>query len=366
MIIKFNDFTRESKELIDNQKEAFDRVLKSGWFILGNELKNFEQLWALSCKTKFCTGVGNGLDGLEIILRGLSIGKGDEVITTPMTAFATILAIVRAGAIPVLADIDPNTALLSINSVKRCITKKTKAVLLVHIYGQLKDLYEWKKLCKREKILLIEDCAQSHLANINGEYAGSFGEAGSYSFYPTKNLGAVGDAGAIITNNDRLDKKFKILRNYGQTVRYEHPYEGQNSRLDELQAALLVEKLKYLEIYTSRRRDIAKLYFRYLKNNSIFMLEEPKQYSSHVFHLFVVLTDKRKKLLSYLEENGIISLIHYPIPAHKQKSISNFRIDPKGIINSENHSKKCLSLPCNPFLSDSELNYIIEKINDFK
>ena len=217
-LILMNDFKAEPEELRVAELAALERVLHSGWYVLGNEVKVFEAAWAKRCGAAHAVGVGNGMDAIEIGLRALNIGTGDEVITTPMTAFATVLAIIRAGAIPVLADIDPDTALLNPASVERCISAKTKAVLLVHLYGQVHNMERWTALCEKHGIALLEDCAQAHLAQWNGRVAGSFGRFGAYSFYPTKNLGALGDAGALVCNDGELARRAAVLRNYGQSV----------------------------------------------------------------------------------------------------------------------------------------------------
>lgn len=217
------------------------------------------------------------MDALEISLRALNIGQGDEVITTPMTAFATVLAIMRAGAVPVLADIDPETALMSLDSVKRCLTPKTKGIILVHLYGQIRDMDQWIQFCEESNIVLIEDCAQAHCASWHGQVAGSFGDAGAYSFYPTKNLGAVGDAGIIVTNNEKLAERARSLRNYGQSERYHHHYVGLNSRLDEIQAAMLLVKVQFLSDYTKRRRHIANIYRKEIINKKYINFLLPKK-----------------------------------------------------------------------------------------
>ncbi|HAO68135.1 MAG TPA: DegT/DnrJ/EryC1/StrS family aminotransferase, partial [Verrucomicrobiales bacterium] len=216
-MILMNDFKAESKILKEDMLAAVSRVIDSGWYVLGHEVEAFEQVWSEVCGVSHAVGVGNGMDAIEIILRSLQIGPGDEVITTPMTAFATTLGIMRAGAIPVLADIDLETALLNQDSVVHCISPKTKAIILVHLYGQVRDMDAWLQLCESEDIYLIEDCAQSHLATWHGRVAGSFGKAGACSFYPTKNLGALGDGGSVITDDENLAEKAKQLRNYGQS-----------------------------------------------------------------------------------------------------------------------------------------------------
>ena len=365
-MILMNDFRAESKELSDSMLLAAERVIRSGWFILGKELQNFESEWAKKCGVSNAIGVGNGMDAIEIALRSLEIGPGDEVITTPMSAFATVLAIHRAGATPVLADIESETALLSIDSVKRCISKKTKAIILVHLYGQLSDMNKWVDFCNTENIFLIEDCAQAHLANSKKKFAGSFGIAGAYSFYPTKNLSALGDAGALITNDKMIASKAIKLRNYGQNERYFHSDLGMNSRLDEIQAAILLERLKWLDKFTKRRKEIAYIYNKEISNSNITLLKEPMTEESHVYHLFVVTCSERDLLQKHLEANDIQSLIHYPIPFHLQDPCLSINRDPNGLRVSEDHSRKCLSLPCHPQMSEEDISIVIDTVNSFK
>ncbi len=233
-MILMNDFKAEPQEMREAMIDAARKVVESGWYVLGNEVASFERQWAEVCGVAHGVGVANGMDAIEIALRALDIGPGDEVITTPMTAFATVLAIIRSGAIPVLADIDPDTAILSRESVMRCLSSKTKAVVLVHLYGQIRQMPDWQALCEEHGIHLVEDCAQAHLAELQGRVAGSFGVIGAYSFYPTKNLGAVGDAGMLVTADASIAEKAQRLRNYGQSQRYHHPVRGMNSRLDEI------------------------------------------------------------------------------------------------------------------------------------
>lgn len=364
-MILMNDFKVEPEELIQREMIAVERVLRSGWYVLGNEVKAFESVWANKCGVKYAVGVGNGMDAIEIGLRALEIGPGDEVITTPMTAFATVLAIVRAGATPVLADIDPNTALLSLESVKRCLSSKTKAVLLVHLYGQVGNMEAWMGFCKEHQILLLEDCAQSHLARWDDKTAGSFGSFGAYSFYPTKNLGAIGDGGALVTNDEDLADKVMVIRNYGQKHRYHHTEFGLNSRLDELQAAILVERMAWLNEFTQSRQKIAARFHADISNPCIRLLSRPEQVDSHVYHLFVVLCDERDKLSQYLTDAGIANLSHYPVPVHQQSPCSGINTDPTGLPVAEQHASTCLSIPCHPQLTESEVTKIIETLNAF-
>jgi dTDP-4-amino-4,6-dideoxygalactose transaminase len=365
-MILMNNFRAEPIELRDAMLNAAKRVIDSGWFVLGNEVIDFEKKWAELCGVDYAIGVGNGMDAIEIVLRSLNIGPGDEVITSPMTAFATVLAIFRAGATPVLADIEEDTALLSKESLLRCISPRTKALLLVHLYGQIRDMPEWQKFCEDQKIFLIEDCAQSHLAVLDNKFAGSFGIAGCYSFYPTKNLGAIGDAGAVVTNNPNLaDRAFK-LRNYGQSIRYHHPELGMNSRLDEIQAAMLCERIKWLELFTERRRQIADEYRAKIKHSHISLMAAPQKRSAHSYHLFVIKTEKRDALKKHLENYKVQSLIHYPVPVHYQESCNEIKRDPKGLSFSETHAKQCLSIPCHPQMSDTDVDHVIDAMNKFQ
>jgi dTDP-4-amino-4,6-dideoxygalactose transaminase len=361
-----NDFGAEPEELIQNQLVVVERVIRSGWYILGQEVKNFEIAWAQKCGLPFAVGVANGMEALEIGLLSLKIAPGDEIITTSMTAFATVLAIIRVGATPVLADINPTTGLLDPESVKRCISSRTKAILLVHLYGQIRQMDRWLSLCQQYNLSLLEDCAQSHLATWQGKAGGSFGEWGAYSFYPTKNLGAIGDAGALITNSQSITEQAKILRNYGQSKRYHHPELGLNSRLDELQAALLSLRLQWLDEFTSRRKAIAKAYFQGINNPQIKLLAKPEFAENHVYHLFVILTENRDLLIQYLQQKNIATLIHYPIPVHRQKPCYDLRYDPQGLPYAEFHAEHCLSIPCHPQMTNQEVNQVIEALNDYK
>jgi len=365
-MILMNDFKGEPPALRDAMLGAVRRVLDSGWYVLGNEVAAFEKQWAGACGVAHGVGVGNGMDAIEIALRALNIGPGDEVITTPMTAFATVLAILRAGATPVLADIDADTALLSIESAGRCMTSHTKAVVLVHLYGQVRAMDAWQAFCQEHGIALVEDCAQSHLASSQGKVAGSFGAVGAYSFYPTKNLGAPGDAGMLVTNDEALAQRASCLRNYGQSVRYHHPELGMNSRLDEIQAAMLAERLKWLPEFTERRRQIAAAYRTGIQNPHINQLQPPEEIAAHVYHLYVITCDQRDALQAHLLERQVQSLIHYPIPVHHQNPCQEIKRDAAGLARSEQHAATCLSLPCHPQMSNADIQRVIAAVNSYK
>ena len=365
-MILMNDFKAEPDAIREQTFSAVKRVLESGWYVLGKELEVFEGQWASACGVAHAVGVGNGMDAIEIGLRALDIGVGDEVITTPMTAFATVLAILRSGATPVLADIDADTALLSIDSVRRCISEKTKALVLVHLHGEIRNMQAWINLCNEQEISLVEDCAQSHLATWQGGVAGSFGQVGAYSFYPTKNLGALGDGGMLVTQDVVLAKKASHLRNYGQSVRYHHPELGMNSRLDEIQAAILSVRLEWLSAFTERRRQIAAAYRNGISNSFVQLLSPPEEALSHVYHLFVVKCEYRDKLQAHLLSCGVQALIHYPIPVHHQEPCINLARDPAGLGNSERHAMQCLSLPCHPQMSNDDIAIVVAAVSSFK
>jgi dTDP-4-amino-4,6-dideoxygalactose transaminase len=363
--IKMNQFASEPEALVQAQLAACERVIRSGWWILGQEVSAFEKEWAEATGAPFAVGCGNGLDALEIGLRSLGIGPGAEVITTPMTAFATVLAILRAGATPVLADIEPDTAMLSVGSVRRCMSSQTRAIVLVHLYGQVGPVDDLLALAG-DRVHLIEDCAQAHCAVAGGRPVGSFGTFAAWSFYPTKNLGAVGDAGALTTARRELAESAGSLRNYGQTVRYHHPLLGMNSRLDELQAAILRERLRFLAQWTTRRRQVARAYAAAIDNPAVRVMPLPGEPGRHVHHLFVVTCAQRDALQRHLKENEIESLIHYPLPVHLQDPCVGVRRDPAGLPQTERHAQTCLSLPCHPGLTDEMVRRVIDAVNRFR
>lgn len=364
-MILINEFKREDEALLQAQLAAVERVFRSGWYVLGSEVKAFEQEWSSWVGAKNAVGVGNGMDALEIGLRALKIGRGDEVITTPMTAFATVLSILKVGAEPVLADIDPNTATLDPRSVERCLSARTKAIIVVHLYGQAGAVEDLSKLCADRGLHLVEDCAQAHGAKASGRAVGTWGVFAGWSFYPTKNLGCVGDGGALTTDSSEIAAFASQLRNYGQSERYHHPFIGLNSRLDEIQAAILRERLKHLHAWTARRREIAQAYALGIKNQQVNILPLPKDSQRHVHHLFVATTPKRSALQIHLRESGVDSLFHYPIPIHHQEPCNGIRKDPTGLSNAERHAAECISLPIHPALNDSEISKVIESVNQW-
>ena len=358
-----NDFRREPEELVLAELAAVERVLRSGWWILGAEVEGFEREWARHCAAPHAVGVANGLDAIEIGLRALGVGPGDEVITTPVTAYATTLAIQRCGAMPVFADIDPATGCLAADSVSTCISASSRAVLPVHLYGRAADLDGLAALCDAHGLALLEDCAQAHGALHRGRPVGSIGRCAAWSFYPTKNLGAIGDAGALTSADAELARRARCLRNYGQSDRYHHDLPGLNSRLDELQAALLRVRLPWLEAWTNRRSQIAARYRQCIDHPLLQPLAEPNDPASHVHHLYVLRTPQRQSVQAQLAERGVMTLVHYPLPSTQQKALSDHRIAPGGIPHALEHCRTCFSLPIHPLLSDDEASRVINACN---
>jgi dTDP-4-amino-4,6-dideoxygalactose transaminase len=348
-------------------KEACARVIDSGWYLTGNELKTFEKEFSAYCATDYCIGVANGLDALTLTLRAWKeLGKlkdGDEVIVQANTYIASILAITENNLTPVLVEPNESTFNLCPNSVKKAITPKTRVILPVHLYGQISPMSELMKIAQENDLLVLEDCAQAHGAAINGKKAGSWGHAGAFSFYPGKNLGALGDAGAVTTNDEELAATIKALGNYGSAKRYEHKLKGVNSRMDEIQAAMLCVKLKHLNEEIKARQRVAQKYLAEI-NNPLIQLPVVGDINSHVWHLFVIKTDQRKKLASYLSGNGIETLIHYPTAPHKQGAYKEW--NNKVFSISEKLHQQVLSLPISPVIENSAVEKIISVINNYK
>jgi dTDP-4-amino-4,6-dideoxygalactose transaminase len=327
-------------------REAIDRVLARGWFVLGPELEAFESEFAAACGAGETIGVGTGTDAIAIALRALGIGAGDEVITAPLSAAYSALAIMMAGARPVFADIDPDRMTLDPRAAAAAITPRTAAILPVHIYGQAADMRALAALAARHNLAIVEDCCQAHLATCDGQPVGSFGAAAAYSFYPTKNLGALGDGGAISTGDPQVAARARRLRNGGQTDRYHHGEFGVNSRLDEVQAAILRARLTFLPAWTSRRRELASEYRARLRTSSIVV--PPELDSGHVYHLFPVRSPGRPAAQARLRSAGIETLIHYPVPITKQPALASERPSDCPVANRV--CDEVLSLPLYPSL----------------
>lgn len=364
-MIKLNDFRRIPDFQIREINEQLRKVVESGWYILGQRVEEFEKKFACFMNVTHAVGVGNGMDAIEILLRSAGIGPGDEVLCPAMTAFPSVLAIIRAGATPVIVDIDLGSALMDIKDAERKISEKTKAIIIVHLYGHISKMSEWTAFCERYGLALIEDCAQSHLAKENGKAAGTFGVGGAFSFYPTKNLGAMGDGGMIGTNLAAISDKSRILRDYGQESKYEHVEVGLNSRLDEIQAAILSCKISTLESEVKRRRSIADYFHKNIKAPSVELLNEPVAPENHVYHLFVIKCVDREKLKNYLSSKGVQTGVHYPVPVHRQRAYTKTYGDTPSLPSAELYSNVCLTLPCHPYLTDVEVDKIVAEINSF-
>lgn len=370
-MINFLDLKSINATLRSELIEACARVIDSGWYILGKELVKFEGEFASYCGVKHCIGVANGLDALTLTLRAWKeLGKlreGDEVLVPANTYIASILAITENGLVPVLVEPDEHTFNLCPVNAEALVTKRTRVILPVHLYGQICDMPAIESLAKRHGLLILEDSAQSHGASINGRKAGAWGDASGFSFYPGKNLGALGDGGAITTNDDELNDTLRALRNYGSHEKYKNIFTGVNSRLDEMQAAILGIKLKYLDEQTECRARIAKLYLEGI-NNPLLTLPlnaSALEYDSatHVWHLFVVRTKFRDELQKHLAVSGIQTLIHYPIPPHKQKAYQEWNA--RSYPLTEELHEQVLSLPISPMMSLDEARLVVVACNNF-
>jgi dTDP-4-amino-4,6-dideoxygalactose transaminase len=340
---------------------AIRRVLDSGWFILGPEVERFEAAFAEACGGVHAVGVGTGTDAITLALRALDIGPGDEVITAPLSAAYSALAVMMAGARPVFADIDPERLTLDPAAAAAAITSRTKALLPVHLYGQAADMTPLLDVAGQYRLALVEDCAQAHLATSQGRPVGTMGVAGAFSFYPTKNLGALGDGGAVLTNDAALAARIKRLRNGGQTTRYRHIEAGANSRLDELQAAILHARLPYLAGWTARRRAIASAYRANIAARGI--CAPPEFDAGHVYHLFPVLTPHRDAVQAHLGARGIETFIHYPVPIPRQPALA--ATDPRPCPNADRVCAEVLSLPMYPALTDADVAEVVAGVNAF-
>jgi dTDP-4-amino-4,6-dideoxygalactose transaminase len=341
-------------------RQAIERVIASGWFVLGPELEAFETEFARACGAPHAVGVGSGTDAIALVLRALDIGPGDEVITTPLSAAYTALAVMSAGARPVFADIDPTRLTIAPEHIERAITPRTRAIVPVHLYGQPADMSAIERLAAKYSLAIVEDCCQAHLATSEGRPVGTMGIAGAFSFYPTKNLGALGDGGAVVTGDRVLAERIRRLRNGGQTERYRHETFGVNSRLDELQAAILRARLPFLSGWTSRRRELAAAYRTALRETSV---DVPREHDAgHVYHLFVVRSRHRVALQQRLAARGIETLIHYPVPIPRQTALAE--TSPAECPMADQVCAEVLSLPLYPTLSESDVHRVVDAIED--
>ena len=364
-MINFLDLKKINAQYRQELIEASTRVIDSGWYIGGSELASFEKEFARYCGTKYCVGVANGFDALSLTLRAWKkLGKlkvGDEVIVPANTYIASILAITENLLTPILVEPDAQTYNFNPKLIEQAITPKTKAILPVHLYGQLANMPAIMDIARRYNLLVLEDSAQAHGASINGKKAGSWGNASGFSFYPGKNLGALGDAGAVTTSDKELADTIRILGNYGSEEKYKNIYQGVNSRLDEIQAAFLRVKLKYLDSEIDQRRKVAQSYFDGIENPLI-KLPGCENFEQHVFHQFVIQTQQRDKVQKLLLDGGVQTMIHYPVPPYRQNAYQGFFNDkyPK----TDKIHNEVLSLPMNPVLKDKEVIEIIRVINE--
>ncbi len=363
--IPFLSFLEMHKEVKADILKAFNDVYESNSFILGNHVKLFEEQYAIFNKTNYCIGVGNGLDALIIALRTLEIGNGDEVIVPSNTYIASLLAVSAVGATPILVEPRLDTYNINPDIIEAVITPKTKAILPVHLYGQACEMDKIMAIANKHNLFVIEDNAQAQGATYNGIQTGVSGAINGTSFYPGKNLGALGDAGAITTNDENLYKKALSLRNYGSQKKYFNEVKGYNSRLDEMQAAFLSAKLKHLANWNAERKKIANEYGNLLKNIDAIILPKIAEGATSVYHLYVIRTKKRDELQTYLTEKGIGTVIHYPVPPHLQEAYNDLEYKKGDFPIAEEIAETCLSLPIYPGLTEKDINFICTTIYDF-
>lgn len=362
-MIPYLDLEKIHYSIRNELSDAIKNVMQNEWYILGEELESFEKEYSLFCGTQYCIGVGNGLEALHIILRAHDIGLGDEVIVPAHTFIATALAVSYAGAIPVFVDIDENTYDINPELIEENLTKKTKAIIPVHLYGRLADMNKINQIAKKNNLYVIEDAAQAHGALLQDKCAGNLGNAAGFSFYPGKNLGAMGDAGAITTNDKNLYEKAKALRNYGSDIKYYHIYQGLNSRMDELQAAILRVKLRYLDKWTVKRREIADYYSQNIKNAKI---KVPlTSGADNVWHIYPIFCEYREQLQCYLHNKGIMTQIHYPIPVHLQQAYQSLGYQKGDFPVAERLADTELSLPIWYGMTKEQIDEIVFALNQF-
>ena len=365
MQVPFNDLgllhSKLKKEILD----SIGNIIDNSSFILGQGVRNFESEFASAVGVKHCTGVSSGTDANHLALWANGIGPGDEVILPANTFIATAWGVTLCGATPVFADCEADSYNINPTEVEKKITSKTKAVVPVHLFGQTADMDSINSICSSKNILVIEDAAQAHLAEYKGRTAGSLSLVASFSFYPGKNLGAIGEAGALTTNSDELDSIFRLLRDHGSEKKYYHKEFGHNYRMDGIQGAVLGIKLRHLKEWTEQRRDAAKFYDSNLSN--IHGLVTPKEmpYAKHVYHLYVIKSPKREQLIQYLGENGISTGLHYPVPLHLQECFSSLGYKSGNFLQTEDLANNCVSLPIFPGITEEQLGYVCEKIKHF-
>ena len=365
--IPFLDLKQITQNDIYLITESVRDTLESGQYLLGNKVKKFENEFADFCGTKHCIGVANGLDALILILRAYKesgvMNDKDEVIVPANTYIASVLAISANNLVPVLVEPDINNYLIDVNKIEEKITSKTKAIMIVHLYGQITPMTKIWELAKKYDLKVIEDSAQSHGADYNNIRCGNLGNASGFSFYPGKNLGAIGDGGAVTTNDAKLAEIIRALANYGSNIKYENIYKGINSRLDELQAGILSIKLKQLSVYNQKRREVANYYLRNIKNQKVILPRLIGKETSHVWHLFVIMIETRNDFQQYMHKHGVNTIIHYPIPPHKQKAYSE--LNHLYLPVTEDMHSRVLSLPISPVQTIEQSKYVVDMVNNY-
>jgi dTDP-4-amino-4,6-dideoxygalactose transaminase len=363
MKVKYESLTDVNKHFEHAFMDQFRVLLSKGWYILGDEVLSFENNFASYLGMNSVVGVGNGLDALVLSIEALGLPRNSEIIVPANTYIATILSIIRSGHKPILVEPDILTYNIDPNKIERAITKSTRVILVVHMYGKPCEMNSILSIANKYNIKIIEDCAQAHGAQFDGVFCGNFGDVSAFSFYPTKNLGCLGDGGAIATNNYAISEKIRTLRNYGSKTKYKNELIGYNSRLDEIQASFLNIKLKYLDEINNHKISLAKLYFDNI-HNDLLILPAINKFEKHVFHIFNIRTTHRDKLKIYLEENGVKTEVHYPIAPHKQLAYKNI-LDGKYPITEEIHSTT-LSLPISFGHTETDISYVIDVLNNYK
>lgn len=370
-MVKFLDLKKVNERFRSEMDAAVKRVLDSGWYLLGAECESFEREFSAYCGVKHAIGCANGLDALKLIVQAMGLGPGDEVIAPANTYIASLIAISANGATPVLVEPDPETCLIDAERIEEKVTARTRAIMVVHLYGRAMKMAKVRALAHRYGLKVIEDCAQAHGASDEGRAVGSLGDAAGFSFYPGKNLGCLGDGGAVTTDDDALAEKIRALRNYGSDVKYHFPYRGTNSRLDEIQAAWLRVKLPHLHADNARRAEIAARYCAGISNPRVRLpsLSSGPQMSStgclsHVFHVFTVFCSRRDALQAHLGARGIQTVIHYPIPPHRQPAYTEWH--GLSLPVTERIHETELSLPISPVMTDDEVDEVIAAVNAFE
>lgn len=363
-MIKFLDLHNINEKYRAEIEIALKEVLDSGIYLLGKQNEVFCKNFAEFCGAKYAVGAANGLDAIKLIIKAFGFSAGDEIITPANTFIASMLAISENGAVPVLVEPSLDTYNLDPNAIEQKITSKTKAILVVHLYGQTADMDKILEIAKKYNLVVIEDCAQAHGAKYKGKPAGSLGDAAAFSFYPAKNLGALSDGGAIVTNNEKLLEKISCLANYGAIKKYEYIYKGVNSRLSEMSAAILNVKLKYLSLDNARRKQIADFYLQNIKNPLVVLPKISCPKSQHAWYTFVLRVSNRQKFQDYLNQKGVETLIYYPIPPHKQEAYREWNNLSFPI--TEKIHREIISLPCNPCLTDGQIEQIVDIVNSYR